>query len=79
MNTELIWEATLDDAYRCELVRKNDRVGTLKVTHLLTNQVLITTLVELSYSALFGPDVADVSHWQEMCVAAVDSHEGIKL
>lgn len=69
---QIIWEAELDKVYHCEVVRLEERKGQLTVKNVETNKVLLDQEVSLSYGAMFGPDVDDVAHWQDLCVNAVD-------
>ena len=69
---QVIWEAELDNVYRCEVIRLEERKGQLTVKNVETNKVLLDQEVGLSYGAMFGPDMGDVAYWQELCVNAVD-------
>lgn len=71
--SELIWESTLDNIYQCEVTRKAEYKGILKVTNTENNFVLLEQEVGLSYGAQFGPDVADVADWQNLIVQTVDN------
>jgi hypothetical protein len=46
--------------------------GTLRVVDMTDNKVMLDEQVGLSYGAAFGPDMADVGLWQEMCIKVVD-------
>jgi hypothetical protein len=71
----MIWESDLDDKYKCTVERTSERTGLLRVVETGTSRVLLEKQVGLSYGAQFGPDMADVAEWQELCVEAVDSQE----
>lgn len=72
---QVVWEATVDQhAYSVKVVRTNDYSGLLTVTVTETEEVLLTEEVTLSYQAVFGPDVADVSDWQETALNAIDNY-----
>jgi hypothetical protein len=68
---QLVWEAELDNRYRCEVRRTDDYAGELKMVD--GERVLICENVGLMYGALFGPDVSDVVDWQDKCTAAADA------
>lgn len=71
--TQKIWEAVLDDTWNCEVSRIDESTGTLTVTN--GQVVILDETVTLSYGAAFGPDIADVSDWEDRCVFAVDQYE----
>ena len=71
--TQLIWEATLDNIYKCEVTRIDEYKGKLKVTNTENAFVLLEQEVELSYGARFGPDIDDVALWQDLSCKAVDT------
>lgn len=71
--TQVIWEATLDDIYKCEVTRTDEYKGLLKVTNTQNLFVLLEQQVGLNYGAKFGPDVDDVAEWQELSCQAVDN------
>jgi len=69
---DLIWEATLDNQYKCQVIRLNEVHGQLSVVDNKTDNKLLERPVTLSYGARFGPDVDDLYYWQELCVETVD-------
>lgn len=69
---ENIWEAKLDKEFDCKVERLRERVGHLSVTNTESKEVILDKDVDLSYGALFGPDVDDVAYWQDLCIEAVD-------
>ena len=71
--TQLIWEATLDNIYKCEVTRIDEYKGKLKVTNTENVFVLLEQEVGLSYGARFGPDIDDVALWQDLSCKAVDT------
>ena len=71
--TQLIWEATLDNIYKCEVTRIDEYKGKLKVTNTENAFVLLEQEVGLSYGARFGPDIDDVALWQDLSCKAVDT------
>ena len=71
----IIWESQLDNIFDCKVTRISDRTGQLTVRENITGQLLLDKEVGLSYGAHFGPDVADVGLWQELCVNAVDNRD----
>ena len=70
--TNVIWEATLDNKFRCVVERINKRGGHLKVYEIETFRILLQQDVGLAYGAKFGPDIDDVEKWQSISVAVVD-------
>jgi len=73
---ETIWESTVDDGlYECKVKRIAEREGILTVLNVTTQKTLLRTPVELAYGASFGPDVHDVTYWQELCINAIDGKE----
>lgn len=73
---QTVWESTLDERYRCVVVRERPYLGHLTVTDTETEEVLMGRDVRLAFDAMVGPDVADVRQWQEMAIEAVDGREG---
>jgi len=73
---ETIWESTVDNGlYECKVKRIAEREGILTVLNVTTQKTLLRTPVELAYGASFGPDVHDVTYWQELCINAIDGKE----
>lgn len=71
---ELVWWSRLDNRYQIEVHRKGERTAKLIIfDHNQNDEVLKTFDVGLSYGAIFGPDIDDVSTWQDMAVEFVDS------
>lgn len=75
MNTEIIWQSTLDDKYECIVYRIENQQsrGQLIVKNINTGEIILDKEVALSYGAQFGPDIADIGEWQEMIIDAVDN------
>lgn len=72
-NASLVWVAILDRRFKCEVQRTGTRQANLLVFDSKDNdKVIHETKVPLAYDAKFGPDITDVSEWQEMCAKAVD-------
>lgn len=70
---QVIWQTTLDEKFACQVVRTGDYKGQLTVKDGET--VLLDKEVGLAYGAVFGPDVDDVSAWQDACIEAVDGRQ----
>lgn len=71
---ELVWWSRLDNKYQIEVHRKGERKARLFIfDHTDGDKVLKSFDVGLSYGAIFGPDIADVSVWQGMAANFVDS------
>lgn len=73
--TNLVWQSMLDEVFDCRVTRISDRQGRLTVTDTKNSADLLDRDVDLSYGAQFGPDVADVGLWQQLCVDAVDRRD----
>jgi len=71
--TEIVWSSVLDNRYECAVERVTGHTGQLKVKDTTDGTVLLEKEVGPSYGAAFGPDVADVCPWEDLCVDAVDS------
>lgn len=71
----LIWEATLDGQYFCEVKRVDDTNGVLTITDTQSNNIIFTESVGLSYGAQFGPDVYDVAEWETKILEFIDGEE----
>ena len=70
----LIWVAILDRRFKCEVQRTGTRQASLFVFDSKDNdKIIYESRVSLSYDAKFGPDIGDVTEWQEMCSKAVDA------
>lgn len=74
--SESVWESKLDDIWQCRVTRLPGE------THrgLLTVEAegrpeKLSVEVEISYGAIFGPDVADLAVWQDKVIAFVDGLE----
>lgn len=73
---QIVWEATLDDRYRCVVTRTGERTGYYTITDTESGEELFAEEVGLAYRALFGPDVGDVRTWQERAIEVVEGREG---
>lgn len=75
---KLVWWGKLDDRYQIEVQRvgggsESGYRGTLFVfDHQGGNKRLLGEQVGLSYRAMFGPDVQDVSGWQDRAAKFID-------
>lgn len=70
MQPNIVWTSTLDGKYVLTITRIEDYLGEL--TQSEGELVLHRESVGLSYGAIFGPDVADVSEWRRIAVGFVD-------
>lgn len=68
-----LWESKLDGKYHCSVHRMSPYQGLLLLNEDTTN--LLTKDVTVSYNALFGPDVQDVTDWQNICIDFIDNQE----
>ena len=71
MNNNVVWGTQLDKRYNIRVDRTGTYTGTLKIFD--GEKLLKEWPVTLSYQAIFGPDVQDVSDWQAKVVEFVDS------
>ena len=71
MNDALIWTACLDGAFRVAVDRLDANRGLLTISR--DGERLAEKEVPLAYGAQFGPDVDDVSQWEEWAAAFVDA------
>lgn len=69
---ETVWESMLDEIYDCKVERTGERTGHLTVMDSQNSRLLLDEDVQLSYGAMFGPDMGDVAYWMDMCVNIVD-------
>ena len=65
-----VWVSTLDDIYECRVSRTKPYCGKLTIT--VDGNLLFEQSVSLDYDARFGPDIANVAEWQELCVNYID-------
>ncbi len=71
MAEELIWKSLPDKHYRVMVIRTGPYRGEWSIHD--GDQVLDRQSVGLSYGALFGPDVDDVTDWQQRAIRFIDS------
>ena len=70
----LVWYSRLDQKFQVEVHRIDDRSGCLIIfDHVNQMSVIYTEHVDLSYGAVFGPDVADVRYWEDKVCSVVDA------
>jgi len=67
---DIIWESKLDGKWNCVVTRVNESSGNLTVSD--DQETILNVNVSLAYGAVFGPDVSDLSQWQDMCIEVVD-------
>jgi len=78
LHPQLVWWNKLDERYQVEVQRigegsESGYRGTFFVfDHQEKNKMLLGEKVGLSYQARFGPDVQDVSDWQDRAAKFVD-------
>jgi hypothetical protein len=72
---DFIWGGTVDGGRFEAHVRPTDEsyVGDFTVVVVETGEKLIDEKVTLSYGAIFGPDIGDVTEWTGRTVEAVDA------
>jgi len=65
-----LWSSLLDRRYVISVNRIRPHQGELTITD--AGRLLHRQSVGLSYDAMFGPDIDDISHWQQLAVAFID-------
>jgi len=68
----IVWASQLDNRYNCTVERMTNYSGRLTVFDAQDNKILLEEYVDLSYGAMFGPDVADVALWENKIIALID-------
>jgi hypothetical protein len=71
----VVWWTRLDGRYQIEVQRKGEREGTLFIWDREQGDEAPPVLgraVDLSYGAIFGPDVEDVAYWEGLALAFAD-------
>lgn len=71
--SEILWEATLDRRYRLFVEQTGDWTGVLRITDNQSGRLLFQAATEISYGAVFGPDVFDIAGWQRIAEEFVDA------
>ena len=66
-------ESKVDKVYQCKVVRLSDYKGLLTVHRESDNKEILSRDVGLSYGALFGPDIGDVSDWHDIILKTIDN------
>lgn len=69
-NSNIVWTTRLDEKYDIRVERSNSYKGELIIE--LNGKELLRETVNISYDAMFGPDVSDVLSWQDRCCNFVD-------
>lgn len=76
---ECVWYSELDDLngyikrYSIRVIRLDRSNGILKVYDTkFNNKLIFEKQVQLSYGAMFGPDISDVDIWKEIVIKFVD-------
>lgn len=69
----VVWRSRLDKRYLIEVVRTDDNVAQFRMfDHDHDDRLVMDEPVGLAYGAMFGPDVDDVSVWQERAMYVAD-------
>lgn len=68
----IIWEEKLDDLYICKVTRISENRGKLTMVDPF-DRILLEQDVGLLYGAIFGPDIEDISYWQDLCIGVIDA------
>jgi hypothetical protein len=69
---DIIWEASLDNRYDCKVERIDKSNGRLTVIDTTNNKLLLDNKVGLMYGSVFGPDISDIEHWQDLIIQTID-------
>ncbi len=69
-----VWHAMLDTRYLCEVKRIGPYKGKITMTDTTNpaDKPMLDMEIVLSFDAAFGPDVADVNAWMQLCVDTVE-------
>ena len=67
----IVWKNKLDDKYDVSVERTEQYKGELVIKE--GDKELTRKPVTMVYDAKFGPDVADVYEWENMCVEFIDN------
>lgn len=71
---KIVWGAQLDGRYQIEIQRIDNATASLCIfDHQDGMKELKCWDVTLSYGAMFGPDIDDVSQWMDMAADFVDN------
>lgn len=70
---DYIWQSLLDEKYHWSVTRTSERTGILKIINQDNNEQLLSQEVNLSYGAIFGPDIADIMNWENAVMRVVDN------
>jgi len=72
---DVIWAAILDNRYKIEVVRSSKSYNAEYTIYdsEANDSVIFHDEVVVAYNAVFGPDVSDVSSWQEKAIEIVDN------
>jgi len=68
---DIIWHSRVDKKYDCRVVRVDKYNGTLQVFD--GEKEIFSKPVTLAYGAIFGPDIDDLSLWEEMIINFIDN------
>lgn len=70
-----VWERTVDGGqWICRVDSTSSHSGMLTVRD-ADGQLIHSQTVDISYGAIFGPDVSDVALWKEICIDVIDHPE----
>lgn len=70
---DILYDDTVDDdVWRVTVERLNDSIGILKVIKTVTATIVHQQEVTLMFGAIFGPDIDDVNHWQDLAIGIID-------
>ena len=71
---DIVWHSKLDERYLIEVRRTGSHTANLFIfDHNDEDKELTSFEVTLFYGAQFGPDVADVTEWQEKVIDFIDN------
>lgn len=67
----IIWESTVDKKYKVYVERVEPYKGELVIKE--GDKELTHKFVTISHDAMFGPDIADITEWERMCIDFIDN------
>jgi hypothetical protein len=73
MDSQIVWQSTVDSRYEVVVVWVAPYQGLLTITD--SAETLFSRQVGLMYNAQFGPDVSDVHDWKQIAIDFIDNQQ----
>jgi len=71
---DVVWMNTIDGGvWGCSVIRTAPYQGRLSVWNAETHDIILDEQIGLAFDAVFGPDVGDLTEWQDKIIAAIDA------